>query len=37
MKKILKDNKIPSFTDEDIIQEIKILKQSEHLYIIKIY
>ena len=37
MKKILKDNKILCFTDEDIIQEIKILKQLEHLYIIKKY
>ena len=37
MKKILKDNKIPCLTDEDIIQEIKILKQLEHLYIIKKY
>ena len=37
MKKIPKDNKIPGFTDEDIIQEIEILKQLDHPYIIKIF
>ena len=37
MKKIPKDSKIPGYTDEDIIQEIEILKKLDHPYIIKIY
>ena len=37
MKTIPKDNKIPGFTDEDIIQEIEILKKLDHPYIIKIF